>query len=533
MKYAHHVSAPTQREPILGREAEMIPNAAGGFVFRIDDRQRLTRFLILGCEGGTYYEGEKKLTVENAQTVLRLVKSDGPATVAEIVRVSDAGLAPKNDAAIFALALASVHGDEATKRAVYQALPKVCRIGTHLFAFAATREALKGGWGKGLRRAVGRWYTGRSFPSLVTQALKYQQRDGWSHRDLLRLAHPKLAEDDVKTRAVFDAICRPEKWGSVDSALAQAYVELKSADVKRAAKIISEWKVPRELVPTDLLQHAEVWAALLEDMPVGALVRNLGNLSKNGVVTPLSAGSKRACAILTDVEKVGASRVHPFAVLLGAKVYASGKSVKGKGEWTVVPQVLEALDEAFDLAFGNVTPTGKNFVLGVDISGSMAQGGFGGGTPLLGGAMQPREAAAAMALITARVEPSYFIGGFTTTFRDLGITSKDTIASVLKKTANQPHGGTDTSVAIQHALREKIPADVFVVYTDNETWAGDAHTSLALAQYRKVTQLPAKLAVVAFTATNRTVRDVTDPGSLDFVGLDASLPQALSAFAQL
>lgn len=38
----------------------------------------------------------------------------------------------------------------------------------------------------GLRKAVGIWYLNKS----VEQLAKYQNRDGWSHRDLLRLAHP-------------------------------------------------------------------------------------------------------------------------------------------------------------------------------------------------------------------------------------------------------------------------------------------------------------------------------------------------------
>src|SRR5205814_808837 len=69
-------------------------------------------------------------------------------------------------------------------------LGKVCRIGTHLFHFAEYANALRG-WGRGLRHAVGRWYVEREAGNLAHQAVKYQQRDGWSHGDLVRLAHPK------------------------------------------------------------------------------------------------------------------------------------------------------------------------------------------------------------------------------------------------------------------------------------------------------------------------------------------------------
>jgi 60 kDa SS-A/Ro ribonucleoprotein len=37
---------------------------------------------------------------------------------------------------------------------------------------------------------VGAWYTAREPRELARQLLKYPLRDGWSHRDALRLAHP-------------------------------------------------------------------------------------------------------------------------------------------------------------------------------------------------------------------------------------------------------------------------------------------------------------------------------------------------------
>jgi len=104
-----------QSEAIPGREREMSPNAAGGYAFDLDDWPRLNRFLVLGTEGGTYYTGERPLTLESAAAVLRCIAADGPATVGRIVEVSASGRAPKNDAAIFALALAAKRGDEETR----------------------------------------------------------------------------------------------------------------------------------------------------------------------------------------------------------------------------------------------------------------------------------------------------------------------------------------------------------------------------------------------------------------------------------
>src|SRR5436190_24262221 len=133
--YARHLSdeQTPQDEPIPG--STQVPNSAGGFAWAVDDWVRLDRFLILGSEGGTYYISERKLTAENAQAVDRCIAVDGPRTVARIVEISQAGRAPSNDPALFALALCATKGDDATKRAAFAALPQVARIGTHLFHF--------------------------------------------------------------------------------------------------------------------------------------------------------------------------------------------------------------------------------------------------------------------------------------------------------------------------------------------------------------------------------------------------------------
>src|SRR6266540_1784158 len=87
-----------------------VPNSAGGFAWEVDDWTRLRRFLILGSEGGSYYASEWKLTRKNAKAVERCVREDGKRAVDELVRVSREGRAPKNDPALFALALAAGTG---------------------------------------------------------------------------------------------------------------------------------------------------------------------------------------------------------------------------------------------------------------------------------------------------------------------------------------------------------------------------------------------------------------------------------------
>ena len=74
---------------------------------------------------------------------------------------------------------------------------------------------------------------------------------------------------------------------------------------------------------------------------------------------------------LKDKSALKAAKVHPFNLLLALKVYSAGKGDKGSLSWSPVPAIVAALDAAFYLSFKFVQPTGKRFLLALDVSGSM------------------------------------------------------------------------------------------------------------------------------------------------------------------
>lgn len=47
-------------------------------------------------------------------------------------------------------------------------------------------------------------------------------------------------------------------------------------------------------------------------------------------------------------------------------------------------------------------------------------------------------------------------------------------------------GGTDCALPMIYAKQKKLKIDVFIVYTDSETWFGKIHPTEALKQYRRV-----------------------------------------------
>lgn len=81
------------------------------------------------------------------------------------------------------------------------------------------------------------------------------------------------------------------------------------------------------------------------------------------------------------------------------------------------------------------------------------------------------------------------------------------------------------------AKRKNLKFDVFVVYTDNETYYGKIHPFKALKEYRKASGIQdAKLIVMGMAATKFTIADPTDPNMLDIVGLDSAVPQLIHEF---
>jgi 60 kDa SS-A/Ro ribonucleoprotein len=525
---AKHVSTRVtpQSEPIPGSNQQQ--NNAGGFSHALDKWGRLWRFLILGSAGGTYYVKERALTQANAKVVVDCADEDPLRTIALVVEVSEANKAPKNDPAIFALALLASHPSAGVRRLALEAMPRVCRIPTHLFSFIANCKELRG-WGRGLRQAVADWYNNKPLEKLAYQVTKYRNRGGYSHRDALRLSHPKAI--DMGHNALYHWLTQgtmPDGFVSSELRAVYGFEKLNSPGLEEAFAIdlIQDYELTLEHVPNTLLGRPAIWEALLPHLPSTALIRNLGKMTSVGFIKPLSAGSKYVCEFLHNVDRLKAARVHPFGLLNALKTYGSGHGFRGTLTWQPDQQVCAALEDAFYASFDLVVPTGKNHLLALDVSGSMC------GSHLADSNIDAREASACMAMVTNRVEPNTHMVAFSTRLQPFPMTRNASLSDVTRAMSRISFGGTDCSLPMIYAKDNKLEVDTFVVYTDSETWAGRIHPCQALKQYRQASGRDAKLIVVGMTATEFTIADPTDAGMLDVVGFDSSCPALMAEFTR-
>jgi 60 kDa SS-A/Ro ribonucleoprotein len=525
-----------------GEQADprQVPNNAGGYTFTIDDKTRLERFLILGTDGGTYYVSERDLTKQSLDFLIDLIQRDPHLVLHTALDISYAGRAYRNSAAILTMAMLFKYGPNGVKSAAREVFPGIVRTSTHLFEFAKYVELL-GGWGRSKRSAVADWYSTKSPDKLAYQLVKYRQRDGWTHRDLMRLSHTRV--DPVLERFA-------SRWYKDEQNAGVIIDERPELDVVRAFAVAQEqtsvngilglldrdWakNLPWEALPTQFLTEPDVWKKLFYNNQINgqALVRQITRLSRNHAFNDLAFAADYA-ARLVDEEMIARTRLHPINYLNALVVHTEGQ-VKNRGgffydvhrnrDWDPVPVIVDALNEGFTLAFKHVVPANKRTLIGLDVSGSM--GGLCNGLDLT-----CAQVGAAMSMSVTRTEPMYKVMGFSHQFKDLGIAASDSLNAVLKKTSDQNFGGTDCSLPMIWALNNEREFDTFLILTDNETWAGRQHPHVALNNYRKATGINAKMVVLGMTATNISIADPSDRGMLDVCGIDSNVPKVIADFS--
>ena len=516
-------------------DPRQVRNSAGGWTFAIPGEARVRRFLTLGTQGGTYYVSERALTKANADVILDWARNR-PAELAAIAEeISAAGRAPRNQPAIFAVMAAMSLGETTEGRqAAARAFPAVVRTGTHLFTAAGYLEQFRG-WGRGARRVFARWYTDRDPEALAYQLVKYRQREGWTHRDVLRSAHSTKGCDAGHARLFdwlagrdADASLLPRMIAGYESARDIERSGARAADKTRHyVQLVRDFPgLPWEALPDEAITQAEVWRALIENgLPVGALLRQLPRLTRLGVLAPMSEHLAMVTERLTDAEVLRRGRIHPVAILIALKTYVTGRSEKGDSTWTPVPQVAAALNDAFYLSFGTVEPAGKRTMISLDVSGSMnsATAGYN---------LRCSEVTAAMSLVVMKTEPSWGVYGFNQGIKPLNLSPHMALEDVARRVAGLTYGGTDCALPMLWAAKNRMEVDTFTTYTDNETWAGSVHPHEALAAYRQQTGIAARHQVIAITPTDFTIADPDDPGTLDVSGFDAAVARLLADHAR-
>ena len=487
----------------------------GSGKFILDDLTRLRRFLVLGAEEAIYRPRNEPAGLSNSLSLQRLLaEGRGTACVSLITEYATEGRGAKVDQLVFALAMCARFGDATTRAQTYASLHKVCGTPTMLFSFLEFSKALRGeqgkGWGRMQRRGIANWYNSQDALRLAHNITKYRQRKGWTHGDVLRLAHAKPKSGahgvcykhvtrTIKVRPVdpqpqrkcrkvkllhntaesITSVVEPDSVSiAVEKLLAASEVALACRDEQVLAQLIQEHHLVREHCPTELLNSVLVWQTLLSAMPLTALIRNLNKMTAIGLFEQDKA-VQLVMQKLGNEEALHRARIHPFNVLLALRTYTSGEGEKGSLKWLPNPAITEALEAAFYKSFKFVVPTGKRLMLCLDVSGSM-------GCKQMGSVLSSQEACSALVMAFMHTEPNCCVMAFHDKLVPLALTKEMSLSQVLEYTRDMPFGATDCSLPMTLASAMGTPVDAFVVFTDCETNCNTVAPAEALQHYRAV-----------------------------------------------
>jgi 60 kDa SS-A/Ro ribonucleoprotein len=527
--YLNKVSRTPQNQPIAAEQDRMILNSAGGYAFAADDWTRLRRFLIIGTDKGTYYADEQKLTEDAIQLVRACIAHDSAQTLNIVLDVRARNLALRLSPLLFTYAAITILADELTIARAYAALGDICQTASQLFEFLEARKGLRGhNLGAGARRAVARWYRGRRVENVAYQMVKYRQRAGFTHGDVLRLARPKT--DDAALSRLYrwaigkaTDVDRAEGLPAVIQRYERVQGEIAEADLIEIAR---GGLLPFEAFPTPALRNVGLWRALLDAdaLPMTALIRNLGRMTNLGLFPQMedNAYTRKVVALLTEGDALQKSRVHPLALLQAWAVYKHGMALRGgRGEgmkWSPNAGITAALLKAAERAFVNVTPIGQPLLVALDCSGSMSANISG--TPL-----RAFDAGAFVAWMYLRTEPQVRVIAFNDKFidpqpqLDAGASYEDV------KRALWQNGSTDVAQPMLYLEKVKLAVNAVVQLTDSESWAGKQHV---IEAFRRIKQKrpDLKLANVQMTFQRSTLYPPEEAAQMEIAGFNPSVFEA-------
>ncbi|AYV78560.1 MAG: TROVE domain protein [Edafosvirus sp.] len=584
------IGAVGQLAPIPGKEHLMKENYAGGYTFVVSDEERIRRILILGTHANTYYASAKELTTDTIEFVKKLIaEGKGEMILNTLLDVYMNNRAAKQDPTFVIWALLARSTDLPLRK---KALASIVNIRTlsQLYTWKAyhKKAGTSKGWGRIVKKAFCDWVLKHDAKQLAYQAFKYQQRatgkESWSLRDFFRCIHMKGSKQESDKHVVIRSIVKQDIQAGLDFAKElkctnQELIDYLSAiqtvkglttytpeNLAKLCELVKQYNLAREILPTWCLKYQEVWQALtLKDtkadksetklrvsMPYTALIRNVNKLTICGLLD-VPTTSQLVADYLKNQHVIHKAHVHPVNLLLARLTYEKGKGDKGSLTWVPNADITNALTEGFYNSFKGLKATGKRILHAIDCSPSMT-------SPI---ACMPSltssQAAGIMTMVFSRVESLYceekklpstqeFVAFTSGPSTNVGYdTTKSLMRLVIKPTDSFEHvtsslqlanwAGTDCALPMLYAIDEYKRTggksglyDVFIVYTDNETWAGAIHPSKALQDYRKLTGIPAKMIVLATLPSATSIADPTDSGMMDIIGFDTNAPQLVSSF---
>jgi 60 kDa SS-A/Ro ribonucleoprotein len=494
-----------------------VKNNCGISIYQISPEQRLRRFLILGTDSNTYYQSAKELTIENCEAIIKIIKDDSQLVLTTLIDVVQTKAAPRQPPVILLAYLLHRYGCHDVRNELIKLTKDMFHTPTDVFTLCNYIEKIDKKWNRSLKQLVSAYYK-KPVTDLEYVMNKYQQREGFCHRDVMRLTHmkPEAGQEEIfHYIAKINATTPEEVPDSLPLTKIVKAIHCGRADALQCLDVVPglTW----EMLPTASLNNVEVLKRLLPKMPTRAFLRNLTRFVIAGIDPQ---------ALVDRIEHL--QWIHPCHILNTWMAFKQGSSAHNDRTWKVDGKINLALEKAFNNALGFTDMPDKRVFITLDVSPSM-QSGKCGATNLT-----PMGASIALAGPFAHMDATT-IGAFAGVENNIAVFDKAWCKTYegfqkIVTHASQGWGRTDCALPMAIAYDHDQFFDAFIIITDNETNTRNVSPMQMLYKYRAKMNPNAKLIVVSMIANDFTIANPEDPCCLDVVGWDTNIPMVINSF---
>ncbi|GAB6023400.1 60 kDa SS-A/Ro ribonucleoprotein [Chamberlinius hualienensis] len=527
------------------------------------DLNRVVNYVLLGHNDGCFYQTGKRNLASLVQRLTYIEKLISEKRGPEVVKVlsqlsgeengTDNRSTLDNNYRIFALIHCTLSDDLETKKAAFEAFPVICPTAKDLLSYINLTQQLarrSTGWGRAQRKAVSKWYNEKSAKDLVTTCFTYTSSRGWTHRDIVRLAHVKPTNKATAAVLIYmkkglDAMLKDFE-NDVEAADVVSYIKAihslhHTTDEKEAAYLIERHGLQLEMIQSTMRKSPEIWRTLIPLLPLQKVLLHLRRFAQIGFLNPNSIVYSSILDQLKDHSKLPTSNLHPVDVFLALKKYEDlGKNVSTRNPPTTanfrLPKrrlntaVVDALHNMFTASLQKcVKPLNKKLLVTVDVRNPMVHSKVHGCPQLT-----PALASAIVILSLLNADDDVTVTAFSS--HDLKILdlSKDmSLLEIAKRMRETPMGPVNCLKPLQWAKQHNKPFDAFIVLTDNQVKPSDLRLGETLAQYRAALNLPNSRLFLCSLSARRLIAPSTElNGVIEIGGFDSYVPRMIANFIQ-
>jgi 60 kDa SS-A/Ro ribonucleoprotein len=468
-------------------------NEAGGPAYQLAPKHALAQIAATGCFNGVYY-GSAEAQLDVLRKLIDQV--DDNIFLAKLAVYARERAFMKDMSAALLVILSK--RDTGLMHRVFDRVADNGRVLRTVFQMVRSGQFGRTGLSSSLQRAFQRWLNEASVSKLLSASIGSDP----SLRDILRMARP--TPKDNARRALFGWLTGKEleKWAPATEAdlppLVQSLIAYRLADsAEMQALILGDLSIRWDLL-ADAAKGPLVWKAIARQMGPQALRMNLNTLLRHEVLGNGRTDAEMVeyvAARIADADEIRRSRQFPYQYLAA---YLNADAALPK-------KITAALQQAAEIACGNVPELPGPVVIGLDTSGSMTcpvTGYRGRGAT---SKMRCVDVAALFAAAVLRRNPDSVVVPFDTRAYQAKVDPHDTILSLAARLAKYGGGGTDCSLPLHEAntryAQRRFAGCVLVSDTESWVYGGQPWTAAAhgatgvMAEWTKFVQNQRKLGV--------------------------------------